>query len=1154
MTAYDPNLHQLVFHGAGLPRKFGRHGLANALKASVATDGSDLEFSSVSSGRVGIDLNLAAKAKLTLGGRAAQSAPTRAAAEALDVPSEVVEMTLQGFAVPNDGGRASVERVDSEPAHAWGLQTLDGGWWDFAGDTVPLKAFSALGDAVRLTDGAIDAGSVTFNSASANWSALNVGDLIAISGAGDGGAVLSSEIVSINSPQSVEIADPATSAVVDADAYYGNDDTDAVNAADAYSAQTGKTIIMRRGTFLTRLVNFNQLDGTFLSLDGSQIVDGTNQKLGTSIVNLRSAITVGSGSTGYFNGTVPKGLRRRNYNVSNDATATPVPDFQFAEEASLDVDHVYYKSGYQESYDTDGGRSGFTTYRTKVTQAGRGDCAVYAPDLLVIGDPDIRANATHVQSMAAGDVYGGTVRAGAGNVVIKLGEQHIKDQGNAVRGYAYRYIFERNNDDESNGKVWEGVTLVSRGSKPVNVGFNLQGLGSGFKVGYSSAASNVEYSVGLAEGQKIEFDTGVAPVNGLNLIPNTFGGRTLHYDGESMRFDTPGGNFLAIGDDETQADLLSANATRHVARTRAQLPATAGDGDMYRVSDGPGGRPCFVVWQDGGWKPIAIGGINEPANWYDPVPEKTVFSSFAEFKARVDDGWSPADGHIAEIGDLQWKASSGVSTISLVPGWLPNGTPHPLHWNDTNASAISAAMSYAASHGKGPARFRGDVTLGQLYWYNLPNGDIWAEDHGQLLGSGGIGGPNYFKVIETAPTENWSNFYGQIFDYEKVLPFRRALRIKGADTLGNKPNPGPDYIGYYGGFATSLTHDAVLNESGYNGDPGEPARTNYSMHRPCLYQEGAGDTVVYRPFVRVGDGSGTAATAVDKPSGAVYGGTIVANSDFVQISYGEFHTQDGGHDVRGAGPNFVFERENDDEENECSWYGMRMFSAGSKAVNVGLYFAGLWKSGIDFSNSTLTLGNALSMKQDQWIDFNATHSRWPGRNIYRDTVPSGWRMGYNPATSAIELEADGVAVMRAKGDSVVFRTGADDGQVVKIQGAASTDELTFGRTGNSAIIRAAAAAGDAQLTFQTTSGGATSAAALLLGNGRFNLPRDTAEYQIKGNKVLGPRITGWAAATGTAARSGFDTATVTLEVLAQHVKSLIDDGLTHGYFGPTPSP
>jgi|ERR1051325_2254952 hypothetical protein len=62
-------------------------------------------------------------------------------------------------------------------------------------------------------------------------------------------------------------------------------------------------------------------------------------------------------------------------------------------------------------------------------------------------------------------------------------------------------------------------------------------------------------------------------------------------------------------------------------------------------------------------------------------------------------------------------------------------------------------------------------------------------------------------------------------------------------------------------------------------------------------------------------------------------------------------------------------------------------------------------------------------------------------------------------------------------------------------------------------------------------------------------PDAATEYRVAGTRVVSSRQTGWAAATGTAARSTFDTATVTLPQLAEHVKALIDDFITHGAIG-----
>lgn len=55
--------------------------------------------------------------------------------------------------------------------------------------------------------------------------------------------------------------------------------------------------------------------------------------------------------------------------------------------------------------------------------------------------------------------------------------------------------------------------------------------------------------------------------------------------------------------------------------------------------------------------------------------------------------------------------------------------------------------------------------------------------------------------------------------------------------------------------------------------------------------------------------------------------------------------------------------------------------------------------------------------------------------------------------------------------------------------------------------------------------------------------------RVQGTQVAGARRTGWSAATGTASRASFDTASVTTEALAQRVKALIDDLAAHGLIG-----
>lgn len=67
--------------------------------------------------------------------------------------------------------------------------------------------------------------------------------------------------------------------------------------------------------------------------------------------------------------------------------------------------------------------------------------------------------------------------------------------------------------------------------------------------------------------------------------------------------------------------------------------------------------------------------------------------------------------------------------------------------------------------------------------------------------------------------------------------------------------------------------------------------------------------------------------------------------------------------------------------------------------------------------------------------------------------------------------------------------------------------------------------------------------------GNIQLTDTANSFKVGSNNVIGSRKTGWAAPTGTATRTTFDTATVTVQQLAERVKALIDDLTSHGLIG-----
>jgi len=84
--------------------------------------------------------------------------------------------------------------------------------------------------------------------------------------------------------------------------------------------------------------------------------------------------------------------------------------------------------------------------------------------------------------------------------------------------------------------------------------------------------------------------------------------------------------------------------------------------------------------------------------------------------------------------------------------------------------------------------------------------------------------------------------------------------------------------------------------------------------------------------------------------------------------------------------------------------------------------------------------------------------------------------------------------------------------------------------------------------FRAAGGSAATSGAtdVLLGGGVLDFG---TSLRYRGTKVVDSRKTGWAAATGTATRSTFATGTVTTEQLAERVKALLDDLISHGLIG-----
>lgn len=337
-------------------------------------------------------------------------------------------------------------------------------------------------------------------------------------------------------------------------------------------------------------------------------------------------------------------------------------------------------------------------------------------------------------------------------------------------------------------------------------------------------------------------------------------------------------------------------------------------------------------------------------------------------------------------------------------------------------------------------------------------------------------------------------------------------RITGADTLGTPTS------GYTQTPETTAIYINSFNSSGYNHSAtANDGRTGMIVQHIKIAQAGRGDATCYQGNVVVTGQEPGATFCLARPAGQIIGGSCIAGADLTNLMIGEMSVEDYGFDCRGTGLNLRFTRDNNTKSDGAWWNGIRMVSNGTYEVESAIQIYQKWGIGLDFAGGTISKA-AIALKSGQKIEFHATATVEEGVSKYADTL-NGWSIYHDSGVSGVRCYA-GTGVE-------AFRYTA-------------TQTIVPG-TGRSLVVSA-----DGGLTVNggpsTFSGGAVT-----ITGGNLNLTGRVVS--IDGSQVLGPRKTGWFAATGAASRATFDTATVTTEQLAYRVKTIIDDLISHGILG-----
>ncbi|MEK7413246.1 MAG: hypothetical protein AAB263_08010, partial [Planctomycetota bacterium] len=194
---------------------------------------------------------------------------TRTAVAATMIPAELGRITVNGATSVGDVRSATYRRArPAESAYEGALTSADGAVWIIDEPEIYPEWFGAKGDARQLTDGAINAGSTTFTSPSAGFTAADVGKYIMIAGAGSG-RQHATTIVAVTNSTTVTLAASAVTTVAGAAWFFGTpDDTPLQNLFNFVSRVSGKAVLAAGRTYLLRVAQLRYKDNSTIILRG----------------------------------------------------------------------------------------------------------------------------------------------------------------------------------------------------------------------------------------------------------------------------------------------------------------------------------------------------------------------------------------------------------------------------------------------------------------------------------------------------------------------------------------------------------------------------------------------------------------------------------------------------------------------------------------------------------------------------------------------------------------------------------------------------------------------------------------------------------------------------------------------------------------------
>jgi hypothetical protein len=167
------------------------------------------------------------------------------------------------------------KRVTVVPAGAYGFQSADGAWWQYAENVFNIAAFGAFPDYHEASTLSATAGGTAITATANPFAATDVGSLICLTGAAASGATYFGTITAFTNANSVTVSPAISTAVTNVFGQWGRDNTTTIQAAiNACRQAVGGTILVpMNATYCIQQLDFT--NGPPMVLKGNSTVNGS---------------------------------------------------------------------------------------------------------------------------------------------------------------------------------------------------------------------------------------------------------------------------------------------------------------------------------------------------------------------------------------------------------------------------------------------------------------------------------------------------------------------------------------------------------------------------------------------------------------------------------------------------------------------------------------------------------------------------------------------------------------------------------------------------------------------------------------------------------------------------------------------------------------